>query len=149
GPLGDPADLPRVARFVGHADERIAATAVNALSELAARHVESARALLRDAGTDDPLALGCVLLGAIASTRPLSDDDRRLLERALAHADPHVRRAAVDALAQAGGDAAAEAVVFALADEERDVKLAAVRALGRLRRADPLVDLVADARDPL
>ena len=149
GPVGDAADLRRVASFVGHHDQRIAATATNTLSELAARHVDAARALLSDAGTEDPLALGCVLLGAIASTRPLESEDLRLLERALAHADPNVRRAAIDALAQAGGEAAADAVVFALADEEHEVQLAAVRALGRLGRAEPLVGIVADTRDPV
>jgi HEAT repeat protein len=149
GAVGDASDLRRAASFVAHADERIAATATNTLSELAARHVDAARALLRDAGTEDPLALGCVLLGAIASTRPLQDDDVRLLERALAHTDPHVRRAAIDALAQAGGEAAADAVVFALADEEHEVQLAAARALGRLGRAEPLERLVGDTRDPV
>jgi HEAT repeat protein len=154
GPVGDADDLARVAAYVGHEDERVAATATNALSELAARHVEAARAFLRnEAGSatmvGDPLALGCVLLGAIASTRALLDEDVQMLQRALAHADPHVRRAAVDALAQAGGEAAADAVGFALADEEHDVKLAAVRALGKLGRASPLQDIVADTRDPV
>jgi HEAT repeat protein len=75
GPLGDAEDLRHVARLVGHADERVAATATNAVSELAARHVEAARELLRDAQSGhDPLALGCVLLGAIASTQALRDD---------------------------------------------------------------------------
>jgi HEAT repeat protein len=70
-------------------------------------------------------------------------------ERALAHDDPEVRRAAIDALAHAGGEVAADAVVFALADEEHEVQLAAIRALGRLGRADPLVGLVAHTRDPV
>jgi HEAT repeat protein len=149
GPVGNAADIAHVADFVGHADERIAATATNALSELAARHVDEARSFLRSETGGDPVALGCVLLGAIASTRPLLDEDVQTLQRALAHADPHVRRAAVDALAQAGGEAAADAVGFALADEEHDVKLAAVRALGKLGRASPLQDIVADTRDPV
>lgn len=148
GPVGDASDLPAVAAFVGHADERVAATATVCLSELAARHVDAARAFLRDAA-EDPLALGCVLLGAIASTRALDEGDVRMLQHALAHTDPHVRRSAVDALAQAGGTAASEAVAFALADEEREVQLAAVRALGKLGRSAPLRELVADARDPL
>jgi HEAT repeat protein len=149
GPVGDAADLARVAAYVGHADHRIEATATNALSELAARHVEAARSFLRGSETEDPLALGCVLLGAIASTQALQDEDVRLLQRALSHADPHVRRTAVDALAEAGGEAAAEAVGFALADEEHEVQLAAVRALGKLGRADPLQRIVADTRDPV
>jgi HEAT repeat protein len=150
GPIGEAPDLRRLAVMVTHADERIAATASNAVSEVAARHVEAARALLRDPSVArDPLALGCVLLGAIASAQPLSDEDVALLERALAHDDPRVRRAAIDALAQSGGDAAADAVVFAIADEEHEVQLAAVRALGRLGRAEPLVGVVSDTRDPV
>jgi HEAT repeat protein len=149
GPVGDTADLARVAAYVGHADPRVEATATNALAELATRHVEAARAFLRESSTEDPLALGCVLLGAIASTQALQDEDVRLLQRALSHSDPHVRRTAVDALALAGGVAAGEAVGFALADEEQEVQLAAVRALGRLGRADPLSRIVADTRDPV
>ena len=150
GPLGDASDLKRVAKLLAHADERVAATATSAISELAARHVDAARALLKDSTLgQDPLALGCVLLGAIASTRALDEGDVALLERALAHHDPQVRRAAVDALAHAGGDAAADAVVFALADEEHEVQLAAARALGRLRRPEALVGVVADTRDPV
>jgi HEAT repeat protein len=150
GAVGDAEDLRRVAPLVWHKDERVAAGATNAVSELAARNVDAARALLRDSRPPhDPLVLGCILLGAIASTQSLADDDVRLLERALAHDDPQVRRAAIDALAQAAAPAAADAIVFALADEERDVKLAAVRALGRLGRSEPLVGVVSDTRDPV
>jgi HEAT repeat protein len=150
GPLGEAQDLKRLAAMVTHTDERVAATATNAVSEVAARHVDAARALLRDtSAAPDPLALGCILLGAIASAQPLGDEDVALLERALAHDDPRVRRASIDALAQSGGDTAADAVVFAIADEEHEVQLAAVRALGRLGRAEPLVGVVSDTRDPV
>lgn len=150
GPIGDAEDLRRIAAIVGHEDERIAATATRAVSELAARHVDAARKLLRESEAGrDPLALGCILLGAIASTEALRHDEVKLLERALAHDQASVRRAAVDALAQSGGEAAADAVVFALADEEHDVQLAAVRALGHLHRSEPLVRVVAHTRDPV
>jgi HEAT repeat protein len=150
GPLGDADDLISLAALVAHEDERIAAAATNAVSEVAARHVDAARAMLRERTFgEDTLALGCILLGAIASTRSLDDGDVRLLERALAHDDPQVRRAAIEALAQAGGQAAGDAVVFALADEEHEVQLAAVRALGRLGRAEPLAGVVAHAHDPV
>ena len=150
GPLGQEPDLRRLAALVDHESERISTVAANAVSEIAARHVSAARAMLREsaAGTD-PLALACVLLGAIATTEPLHDEDVKLLERALAHDHAQVRRAAVDALAQAGGDVAGDAVVFALADEEHEVKLAALRALGRLGRADALVEVLANTRDPV
>jgi HEAT repeat protein len=150
GPLGDARDLRKVAKWVWHADRRVVAAATNSVSELAARHVDAARALLRSARPGrDLLVLGCILLGAIASTQPLLEDDIRLLQRALSHGEAQVRRAAIDALAQGGGDAAADAVVFALADEEHDVRLAAVRALGRLGRAEPLVGVVGRTNDPV
>jgi len=150
GPIGDADDLVRIASIIGHRDERIAAAATNAVWGLAARHVETARALLRDAAFgQDPLALACVLLGAIASTRKLREDEVRVLERALAHVRPQVRRAAIDALAQAGGAGAADAVTFALADEDDEVQLAAVRALGRLQCAEPLVGVVANTSSPV
>jgi HEAT repeat protein len=151
-PLGEKSDLSRFASMVGHADERVSAAAANALWELGSRHVDAAREFLRDPEPDhdhDPLAIGCILLGAIATSLPLREDDIRVLERSLAHDHPRVRRAAIDALAQAGGEGAADAVVFALADEDHDVKLAAVRALGRLGRAEPLVGVVDDAREPV
>ncbi len=149
GPAGDAEDLRRIASIVGHEDDRVAAAAGQAVWELAARHVDAARALLTESqGEDDPLALACVLLGAVASTQPLGAGDLRTLERALAHDRSQVRRAAIDALAQAGGETAADAVVFALADEDHDVQLAAIRALGHLGDADPLVNVVSHARDP-
>ncbi len=150
GPLGDAKDLRKLAKLVWHHDERVIAAATNSVCELASRHVAAARALLVDARSGhDPLVLGCLLLGAIASTQPLLEDDVRLLHRALSHDQPQVRRSAIDALAQAGTDAAADAVVFALADEEHDVQLAAARALGRLGRVDTLVGIVRDTRDPV
>ncbi|HEX3770233.1 MAG TPA: HEAT repeat domain-containing protein, partial [Polyangiaceae bacterium] len=149
GPVGEARDLKRIAKLVWHPDERVAAVATNAVCELAARHVDAARALLRDTKAGhDPLVLGCIVLGAIASTQPLHDDDVRILQRALSHDQPQVRRDAIDALAQSGSDAAADAIVFALADEEHEVQLAAARALGRLGRADTLVGVVRDTRDP-
>jgi HEAT repeat protein len=148
GRIGDGDDLSRVAGMAANTDERVDAAARAAAWQLAARHVSVARTLLGDAPlVRGSIALGCILLGAIASVQKLQEDDFRVLERALAHDHPHVRCAAIDALAQAGGEGAVDAVVFALADEEHDVQLAAVRALGQLGRADPLADLVANTRD--
>ncbi len=149
GAIGNADDLRRMASLIGHSDPRIAAAATNAVASLASRHVEPARALLADPGPgSDAAALGCILLGAIASTGKLGGDEVRLLERALAHDRPQVRRAAIDALARADDAQAADAVVFALADEDPDVQLAAVRALGHFGRAEPLVGVVASTGSP-
>jgi HEAT repeat protein len=148
GHVGDANDLARVVGVASHADERVAAAVRRAIWQLAAKHVGAARALLAEASLASSQAeLGCTLLGAIGSVQKLHEDEIRVLERALAHDLPQVRCAAIEALAQLGGDAAADAVVFALADEEHDVQLAAVRALGQLGRAEPLANLVADTRD--
>ncbi len=150
--FGDGNDLRRVAPLVDHPDERVAAASARAVADLAARYVDAARGLLRDSSPEHaPVSLGslgCRLLGAIASTGPLHDDEIRTLERAVAHDDARVRRAAVDALAVSGGEAAADVVAFALADEEHDVQVAAARALGRLGRSEALVGVVSDTRDP-
>ncbi|MGH7435041.1 MAG: HEAT repeat domain-containing protein, partial [Polyangiaceae bacterium] len=149
GRVGDGDDLRRIARLLGHADERLAAASSRATAEIASRHVEAARELLRDSSpAHDPVALGCVLLGAIASVEPLQEGEVGLLERAVAHDDPRVRRAAIDALAQSASATAADVVAFALTDEEHDVKIAAARALGRLGRPEALVGVVSDTRDP-
>ena len=62
--------------------------------------------------------------------------------------EPCARRAAIEALAAIGGDDARATVATALADEDRDVQLAAIRALGQLRHPDALSSLVATALDP-
>ncbi len=149
GAVGDQDDLALVAELLAHPDERVTAVATNVVALVAARHLPKARALLRsDELGHNPGVLACVLLGAIAESQPLADDDVRLLERALAHDDPRVRRTSIDALAKAGSQAAADAVVYALADEAQDVRLAAVRALGRLQIAEPLLAVANDSRDP-
>jgi HEAT repeat protein len=149
GRLGDGADLRKVARLLGHADERIDAASSRATADIAARHVEAAREQLRDSSpAHDPVSLGCVLLGAIASVEPLQEGEIGLLERAVAHDDPRVRRAAIDALAESGAATAADVVAVALADEEHEVQIAAARALGRLGRPEALVGVVSDTRDP-
>ncbi|MGH7270393.1 MAG: HEAT repeat domain-containing protein, partial [Polyangiaceae bacterium] len=106
GSRGDARDLRRMGQRVGDGDERVAAAAAKSVFELAARHVEAARSLLRSRGLwrDSP-TLGCILLGAIASVQPMREADARLLQSALANPEPRVRRAAIEALAQGGGDA--------------------------------------------
>jgi HEAT repeat protein len=94
-------------------------------------------------------AAGCALVSALAesSAAPLSDADFGFVERALAKGDVRARRVAIDALALIGGTRASDAVAFALADEERDVRLAAVRALGSLARPEPLRGVLSQSHD--
>jgi HEAT repeat protein len=145
---GDAADLEGLAPLVVNPDPRLAFAAAKSIDALAAAHPAEARALfLRLDAVHDAL-LGSVLLGALGRASKVEPDDVPFLLRVLTNPDARTRRAAVDALAYAQQGASADAVAFALADEEREVQLAAVRALGRLGRVEPLTSVVRDARDP-
>jgi HEAT repeat protein len=151
---GSAEDLATLAPHATSSDSRIAGTACSALEMLAARHVVGARALLSTIdATGRNAVVGCVLIGAMAGRRsdasgPAAEaTDVAFLRAALDHDDVRVRRAAVDALASIGDSSAGDAVVFALADEEEDVVLAAIRALGRMGRAEPLLMLLRTTKD--
>ncbi|HEY2518020.1 MAG TPA: HEAT repeat domain-containing protein [Polyangiaceae bacterium] len=149
GRTGAPEDMRELSRFALHADARVADAADAALHELAARHEAEARALLSSLDASRPEAVvGCIVVDALARRGVATRDDVSFLQGALSSGDPRARRHAVEALATVGDAPAAETVAFALADEEAEVVLAAVRALGRLRRAEPLVSLLGAARDP-
>jgi len=69
--------------------------------------------------------------------------------------DPETRLTAVEAVGEVGSELGMEAIEYALADEEREIQLRSVRALGRLRTpdgrpagGDRLVELVRKASDP-
>jgi HEAT repeat protein len=110
-------------------------TAIVVLGEMTQRHPEVARAIA-DAGPlhGEGWIPVTVLLAALARCgHPASQADIELLTRCLLADLASVRCAALDALAVIGDAAAADAIAFSLADEELEVRLAAVRALGRLR----------------
>ncbi|MEZ4370502.1 MAG: HEAT repeat domain-containing protein [Polyangiaceae bacterium] len=74
-------------------------------------------------------SLGGEVLGSL-------EDDLSYLSDALNNSSTAVRRSAVEALCRIPSERGVEIVVFALTDEERDVQLAAVKSLGRIRRPD-------------
>ncbi len=81
-------------------------------------------------------------------------DDVAFLSAVLSSDSAAARRAALDALAALGSPLGVEAVAFALTDEERDVQLAAVHALGLLRHesgesagVEHLLELVQSSDD--
>jgi HEAT repeat protein len=151
-------DLAFLAPHATSNDPRVAATACAALTSLASRHPGAGRKMAETILPDSPVAVvGCLLRGASAVRSPgataRTDDettasDVRFLRAALDHDDVRVRRAAVDGLAAIGGPTAAQVVARALADEEQDVVLAAVRALGRIGQAEPLAGLLDGVHDP-
>ncbi|MDF2696618.1 MAG: repeat protein, partial [Labilithrix sp.] len=148
--VGTGADLPAVTRHVRSTDPKVASAADGALLAIAARHPEPAREML--AGIDprgDDAIWAVIVIEALARAGFVAPSDERLLAGALTHRAAPVRRGAIDALAAMGGDDAAHAVTVSLADEEPTVAQAAIRALGRLGRAEQLASLAASTRDPI
>ena len=147
---GDASDVGRMISLTNHFDVRVAKAAVMALSTLTAMHPGPSRMLLRGLAPDgEHVTAGCAMVAALAGVKDGVAPDVEFVRRALSNADPRARRVAVESLASLGGEDAKRAVAFALADEEREVSLAAVRALGRLGYAEPLVALIgsSDERD--
>jgi HEAT repeat protein len=94
------------------------------------------------------------MFGALAEASALGDEEPRalrFLSAAVTSQDASTRRAAAAALARLGGSAAIEALVYALADEEREVRRTAARGLGRLAAAKDdakLLGVVRASGDP-
>ncbi|MCL2725162.1 MAG: HEAT repeat domain-containing protein [Polyangiaceae bacterium] len=149
--VGGAVDLAPVARRVNDVGRTIVSGAASsALREITRRHPADARRLL--AGVDprgDAALVATIALETLAQIGQTRAADAAFLESALTHRDARVRRGAVDALAAMGGEEAAAAVSLSLADEAPLVAEAAIRALGRLGRAEQLASLAASTRDPL
>jgi len=155
--LGGPEDIPPVFAVVAQKRRGCLPAAQSALALLARRYPEDARLTASVARRDQSsqiatsIVIGALkgeVLGSIA-------DDVAYLSAALSSADPETRLTAIEAVADVGSDLGMQAVQYALADEERDIQLSAVRALGRLRTldgraagADRLVELVGESNDP-
>ncbi len=147
---GGGAELACVVPLATHPEARVAGLALSALFSIASRQPDAAVRLLAELDPTGPdAACGCVLIDAAArGGRRSTDADLAFLRTSLAQGAVLARKAALEALATLGGEAASEAVSFALADEEREVVLIAVRAMGRLKRPEPLERLAGGTDDP-
>lgn len=150
GALGDGEDIERLAILAAGSVTgdrgRTPQSAALAIEILAEKHPDEARAAFAHLSGDAAQTVaGCVLLAALRGSPAGSID---YLKRAIGFGDARARRAAIEAFATIGGDESREAVASALADEERDVQLAAIRALGLLRHTTALSNLVASVADP-
>jgi len=145
GALGDGEDIERLAILASSDRGRAPLSAALAIEQLAQRHPEEALAAFGRLSNDPAKTVaGCVLLTALRGTPPASTE---YLRRALGDGEARARRAAIEAFAAIGGQDARETVATALADEDRDVQLAAIRALGVLRHAEPLSALIDSSSD--
>ena len=129
--------------------------AESSLAVLAARFPDPARELAARAGPAEAHVVAVVVRVVGAPVRQSLEADVEFLSSALSSAAPQVRRASLQALAEVGGELAVEPIAFSVTDEEPDVRLSAVRALGRVRGADGnplgvthLVGLVERAVEP-
>lgn len=144
--LGEERDLELAARFVASPSKPISHAAEAALAVLTRRHPRPARALAdvvaeRVAqGSPGDACTVAVIMGALAesagaSGQPFSPRDLALLTRCAAAEEPRTRRTAIEALAVVGGASALSVLSLALADDAREVQIAAARALGVVGRA--------------
>lgn len=148
--VGGAMDLAAVARHVVSTDPKVAGAAHGALLAIASRHLDAARAAATGIDPRSDAALtATIVLDALARAGASCPEDAEFLASALTHREAAVRRGAIEALASIGGEDAAVAVTLSLADEEPVVAHAAIRALGRLRRAEQLASLAATTRDPI
>ena len=145
---GEARDLPRALGCLEDPDVRSAGAASSAVLAMTVRFPQVARAELDrlTSGGRPSFAVSVLLLG-LARASAGREGDVELLRRALAGGGTRTRRAAVEALAEIGGDGAKALAVSALADEEREVRLAAVRALGSLHHTSALEELLDQVKD--
>jgi HEAT repeat protein len=130
--LGDEDDLALAAAGTLSKQRAIAGAAEATLSTLSGRFPEAARAHVARLVESEPHHLAAALImGALAALGADEVEDATFLAHVATTGDTHARRAAVLAVAEIGGAAAMEVLSFALADEEREVRFAAARALGR------------------
>jgi len=137
--VGDERSLEPVARLLTtDAAPTLGRAAETSLAVLAARFSDAARALARRAEPGSPEAHAAAVLIRVLGppVRGSLDADVEFLAAALSSDLPAVRRASLSALGAIGGALAVEPIALALTDEEREVRLAAVRALGRLRSTE-------------
>ncbi len=128
---GGPECVPKVARILLQADSAaVRSLAETALSALVARYPHSATRLQEE--QHGSAAVAIAIASSPLSVRGSREQDANFLESLLSSDSPHLRRTALDALAQLGQSSALSAVSFAVSDEELEVRLAAVHALGRL-----------------
>ena len=157
GAMGGAEDIAPVFAVVAEKRPGCLAAAQSALALLARRYPEDARITASVARRDQTSQIATsIVIGALKGDVLGSvAEDVAYLSAALSSADPETRLTAIEAVAEVGSDLGMQAVQYALADEEREIQLSAVRALGRLRTgdgraagADRLVELVGEANDP-
>ncbi|WP_438009098.1 HEAT repeat domain-containing protein [Sorangium sp. So ce321] len=128
--IGAADDFPLVVSQTRAISLPVARAAESALAGLSERYPEAARALARRLMQAEETHLAAaIVIEALGSADP---EEIAFLTGVASAGDVRARRAAVTAVAAAAGASALDVLSLSLADEEREVRLAAARALGRL-----------------
>ena len=129
---GDPRDCRALVECLSSSSHHVRAAATSALEALAKRVPTVVEEALQRADLDGP--------GGADIAHVLSRLDSRgaveMLKRGLHSGDPRTRRAVVQALAMANATDVAQLIGYAVADEDIDVQIAAVRTLGQMSTAE-------------
>jgi HEAT repeat protein len=159
--IGSDADLSLAAELTSAVSLPVARAAEVALATLAERHAGPARVFARRMMQREETYLPAVIL--LDTLDVAGPDELGFFSHVASSGNVRARRAAVLALATRAGALSLDVLSLALADEERDVRLAAALALGRLcamlegatglvgdaaARARELLALVHASRDP-
>ncbi|WP_438000161.1 HEAT repeat domain-containing protein [Sorangium sp. So ce185] len=140
--IGTADDFPLVVSQTRAISLPVARAAESALAGLSERYPESARALARRLMQAGETHLAAAIV--IEALGTADQEEIAFLTGVASVGDVRARRAAVTAVAAAAGVSALEVLSLSLADEEREVRLAAARALGRLYAS--LSDRAGDER---
>jgi HEAT repeat protein len=125
---GDPRDCRALVECLSSPSHQVRAAATSALEALAPRVPAVVEEALERADLDGP---GGADIAHVLS-RLDSAGSVEVLKRGLHSSDPRTRRAVVQALAIANATDVAQLIGYAVADEDIDVQIAAVRTLGQL-----------------
>ncbi|MEM9729682.1 MAG: HEAT repeat domain-containing protein, partial [Myxococcota bacterium] len=124
----DPRDCEALVECLKARSHSIRAAATNSLEILAERVPDAVERALSKADLEGP---GGADVAHVLS-RLGSEGAIDVLKRGLYSGDPRTRRAAVQALAMANATDVAQLIGYAVADEDIDVQIAAVRTLGQM-----------------
>ena len=125
---GDPRDCQALVECLNSPSHLVRAAATGSLEALAKRVPGAVEAALERADLEGPGGADI----ALVLSRLGSEGAIEVLKRGLHSGDPRTRRAAVQALAMADASDVAQLIGYAVADEDIDVQIAAVRTLGQM-----------------
>ncbi len=134
---GSAADCARLADFLRSQSESLRNAARSSLIELNERMPEAVDAALQGVELQGPGAPDIAAVLARLSSATAAET----LKRGLQSCEARTRRAVVESLTMSQGSKVAELVGYAVADEDLDVQIAAVRSLGRMNFAESEIPL--------